>query len=321
MNLKRIFRVITVLFSLVILTEYSIKKSYAEEKMHIAVIDFVAKDVSQKDAEKISELIRNDIIKTGKFIVIERSQMQEILKEQQLQQTGCTDVSCAVQMGKLLSANKILVGTVMKVGNEIIISGRIVDVEKGIAELSGKSSAADENRIVPAVKKFVEELSSSVYPGNAETRPLYLKIFDPVLSKNTYFTGTIVFFSLSAASFGGGIYFDSKAMNYSDKYDDLAKIYKTSTDPDVILRTKNSMSKAEDDADRYAKYRNISLGMGAGFSLIGCYFLYLYLKFPPSETVSYQVEPDIIPVFYTNFADSRIRGSGYCISGGLSFRF
>ena len=40
--------------------------------------------------------------------LIEREQMDALLEEQMFQQTGCTDVSCAVEMGKILNVQKML---------------------------------------------------------------------------------------------------------------------------------------------------------------------------------------------------------------------
>lgn len=134
----------------------------ADEKMRIAIIDFQAKDLPENEALKVTELIRDEMVNSGRFIVIERSQMGEIMKEQGLQQTGCTDVSCAVQVGKLLSARKMLVGTVMKMGKRIIITGRIVDVEKGVAEFSERGTSDSEDDLYSAVSRFSKNLSDKI---------------------------------------------------------------------------------------------------------------------------------------------------------------
>jgi curli biogenesis system outer membrane secretion channel CsgG len=126
----------------------------------IAVTDFAAKEVSSSLAINVSELIRTELINSGRYTVIERSQMKEILKEQGFQQTERvhTDVNCAVRMGKLLSAKKILVGSVMKMGSRLIISGRVVDVEKGIGEraVTGKANSIDQ--LDRGVTEFVDAL-------------------------------------------------------------------------------------------------------------------------------------------------------------------
>jgi curli biogenesis system outer membrane secretion channel CsgG len=127
-------------------------------KERIAVSDFTAKDIPLSIAMNVSELIRTELINTGRYTVIERSQMKEILKEQGFQQTGCTDVSCAVQMGKLLSAKKILVGSLMKMGTKYIITGRIVDVEKGVGERASKGNANSVDQLDRGVTEFVDGL-------------------------------------------------------------------------------------------------------------------------------------------------------------------
>jgi TolB-like protein len=62
----------------------------------------------------------------------------------------------AVALGK-----KILVGTVMKMGNKILISGRIVDVEKGVGERAANQSASSADELDEAASKFARMLASN----------------------------------------------------------------------------------------------------------------------------------------------------------------
>ncbi len=132
------------------------------KKMRIAVMDFKADGVSKGTARKVSELIRGNMINTGKFIVTERAQMNQILKEQGFQRSGCTDVTCAVKIGKILSARKILVGTVMKMGGAIVITGRIVDVESGTGEFSEDEEVESEKKLYKGVKTFTQKLTGRI---------------------------------------------------------------------------------------------------------------------------------------------------------------
>jgi TolB-like protein len=129
------------------------------KKMRIAIMDFTPKGISVKDARIISEIIRNDMINTREYVVVERDQMNRILYEQGFQMTGCTDESCAVEAGKLLSANKMLVGSISKLEDRIIVTGRIVDVEKGSAEFSEKVDADSMNDLAYAAEQFVKRLT------------------------------------------------------------------------------------------------------------------------------------------------------------------
>ncbi len=135
------------------------KQAYDGPRELVAVMDFTTRDVPQSVAYNVSELIRTELINTGKYTVLERSQMREILKEQGFQQTGCTETACAVQMGKLLSARKILIGSVMKLGAKLVISGRVVDVEKGVGEQGARGKADTMDDLDDGVIEFINNLS------------------------------------------------------------------------------------------------------------------------------------------------------------------
>jgi len=63
--------------------------------------------------------------------LIERSQMQEILKEQGFQQSGCTSDACAVEIGQLLGVRNMVIGTVGTAGSYTVVSVRALDVRTG----------------------------------------------------------------------------------------------------------------------------------------------------------------------------------------------
>jgi hypothetical protein len=60
--------------------------------------------------------------------------MQEVLKEQGFQQSGCTTDECMVEIGRLIGVEKIIGGSISKVGNIYSVSSRIVNVETGEIE-------------------------------------------------------------------------------------------------------------------------------------------------------------------------------------------
>jgi hypothetical protein len=135
-----------------------IANTFSNELIPIAVLDFKGTDVSPAATNAVTDLIKSDIVNTRLFKVLERQQINEILKEQGFQQTGCTDTSCAVEIGKLISAKKILIGEATKVGQSIIITARIVDVELGVIEYSAKETATSEENIVNAVSILTRNL-------------------------------------------------------------------------------------------------------------------------------------------------------------------
>jgi len=63
-------------------------------------------------AKGISDLITNALVKNGTYIVIERSRVREILKEQNLGASGRIEAITAAQIGRALGADILILGTV-----------------------------------------------------------------------------------------------------------------------------------------------------------------------------------------------------------------
>jgi curli biogenesis system outer membrane secretion channel CsgG len=70
--------------------------SIASERIPIAVLELNAEGISPSESRIISDRLRIDLFRTGKFTVLEREKMNEILQEQGFQHTGCTTNDCAV---------------------------------------------------------------------------------------------------------------------------------------------------------------------------------------------------------------------------------
>ena len=98
----------------------------------IAVLDFEGKDISDSEASILTDRLRNELIKSGNYNVLERSLMEEILNEQGLQQTGiCNSSDCAVEIGNMLGVEQLVGGSIGKIGSLFTISARIIEVETG----------------------------------------------------------------------------------------------------------------------------------------------------------------------------------------------
>jgi FKBP-type peptidyl-prolyl cis-trans isomerase FklB len=74
-------------------------------------------------------------MKSGKYEVMDRGNMDKILKEQAFQMTGCTTKECAVEAGQMLGVGKIVVGSVSLVGKTYFLSLSLVNIESGKVEL------------------------------------------------------------------------------------------------------------------------------------------------------------------------------------------
>jgi curli biogenesis system outer membrane secretion channel CsgG len=106
-------------------------------KTTIAVNDLAGEGIEASEARIISDRLRSELINSEMFRVMERGEMETILKEQGFQQSGlCTDQSCMVEMGKILGVRNIIAGTIGKIGGMYTISTRMIDVATGEVKFS-----------------------------------------------------------------------------------------------------------------------------------------------------------------------------------------
>jgi len=102
----------------------------------IAVLDFTTEGLENISISALPILVSREISKTKKYRLIERSAMQEIMKEQKFQLSGCVSSECAVEVGQLMGAEKMVTGTISALGDLFIIDIRLIDVETGEIENS-----------------------------------------------------------------------------------------------------------------------------------------------------------------------------------------
>lgn len=125
-------------------------------KITIAVLDFDAKNISQESAEAVTDLLRTELFNTGRFKVVERQEIQRIIKEQQFQVSGVTDSDQVVEIGRLLNVQAIMVGTVTKLGSTHLINTRLVNVRTGlVVHAESIESTGGEGKLPGAISIMV----------------------------------------------------------------------------------------------------------------------------------------------------------------------
>jgi hypothetical protein len=102
--------------------------------------------------------------------LVDRSQMNKILDEQALQQTGCTTSECAVQVGKILGVRKIVTGRVTKIEDTLwLISAQMVDVET--AETQRAESQQHEGNFRTLLSTGIGLLATKIAQGGPARKP------------------------------------------------------------------------------------------------------------------------------------------------------
>ncbi len=103
----------------------------APAKDKIVVFDLEAADTIKDEALAVSDKLREELFKSGKYTLVDRRTLEAALKEQALQQAGtCTTPECAVKVGKVTGARKMVTGRLTKIDERRwLLSANIIDVE------------------------------------------------------------------------------------------------------------------------------------------------------------------------------------------------
>jgi hypothetical protein len=101
----------------------------AADKPIITVLDLKVDGVSEKEMRSLVSLLSSALFQTGKYKVIDTTQRDTLLKEVAFSAADCTDETCQLEIGKMLSAEAIVVGTVGKLGSRFMLSAKMLQTE------------------------------------------------------------------------------------------------------------------------------------------------------------------------------------------------
>jgi outer membrane protein assembly factor BamB/TolB-like protein len=87
----------------------------------------------------IAEMLRAELSRLPQFRVVERSFLNDVLKELKLGTSGYLEPGAAVRAGKLLGAESVIVGTYVKVEGQVRLLARSVDVETGVTRATASA--------------------------------------------------------------------------------------------------------------------------------------------------------------------------------------
>ncbi|MGV3523385.1 MAG: tetratricopeptide repeat protein [Candidatus Sericytochromatia bacterium] len=110
-------------------------------------------------SDSFAESLTMGLLKVEALQLVERSQLQHLLKEQQFGQSGLVDESSAPRLGKLLGAKVVVLGSFQKVGDQLQAWVRFVDVENG--QIDARRSAEVQGRF-PDIFALQKQLASGL---------------------------------------------------------------------------------------------------------------------------------------------------------------
>jgi WD40 repeat protein/TolB-like protein len=96
-----------------------------------AVLPFAAGEGDENLGRAAGNFIESRLSANPNLRLIERARVDDLVKELKLQKSGLVDKSNAVKAGKMLGATLMITGTIDRVGADLVVSARVIDVQTG----------------------------------------------------------------------------------------------------------------------------------------------------------------------------------------------
>lgn len=214
--------------------------SYAySNTVRVAILPFINISANKNYdwiSQGFSESLTSAFAQTGKFVVIERNQIKQLLTEQSFQKSGYVDEKSSVEIGKILGVDKLIVGSYQVFSGNISVNSRIVDIKTAI--IDSKGAIANKRAKLENIFDLQEELCLIHSKGLIDNlSDVQKEQISQVTSKSTnsvtayeyYIKGRQEFQLLNQKAFARALEYYNKALEIDNNYalvlSDLAQMY------------------------------------------------------------------------------------------------
>jgi TolB-like protein len=223
----------------------------------------------------IPDYLKSELASCKKMILVERQNLESVLKEQALGMTGLIDSSTAQKVGDLLGAQFIISGTVSKPGDWYRIDAKIIRVSTGEVHSEKVRSKDDQH-----LNEMVQLLANNIISILTREREYHEK---QELKK--YPTK---YFLLATVGLAAGTVLINN--NYQDEYDQYH-----------AALTISDLSTKYDNANKLYKTRNVFAAV-TGAALLGTIYCWLKNLSPNIIYAHHKTEKlNIMPAVVINY--------------------
>ncbi len=115
-------------------TDSSKSFAQAQKRAVVAILHVDTQGIYGITPEQGGNMLRLELEKLEMMEVIDKYDAFYLLKQQGVEVAGCYGKQCLIEAGKVIKAEKMLTGSVEKYGNSIMLTLRLIDVEKATVE-------------------------------------------------------------------------------------------------------------------------------------------------------------------------------------------
>ena len=144
------------------------------DKPILTVLDFDTSEVAEAEMKSIINILSSGLFKSGLFTIIDVAQRETVLKELKFSMSGCTDESCMLEVGKMLSAELIVGGSMSRLGSKIVLSAKMIETETSKTVSTADGVYNDMDDLLANIYIFRDQIAApyageEVIAGTLET--------------------------------------------------------------------------------------------------------------------------------------------------------
>ena len=138
-------------------------KNKTTDSPRLVVYDFEAVEPMKIVGLILTEALREELLNSGGFVLVNRENILKIMDEYKLQQSGAVDEAQAVKMGKWLAASEAMTGNLATLGATSILQVKRIDIKTlgTIALGSLKCPSGREDELLNEMPQLAKKLSQS----------------------------------------------------------------------------------------------------------------------------------------------------------------
>ena len=131
------------------------------DRMRLAVLPFETRGIGEDLGEmNLFDKMITAFVDLGRFVVIERSQLERILEEHKLGLSGVIDASTAVEVGKMAGVDAVVFGSIASDKRTVTIDARLVDTET--AEIISSRDAFSKNLSLINLSEMIVDVARKI---------------------------------------------------------------------------------------------------------------------------------------------------------------
>jgi hypothetical protein len=157
---------------ILLLISLSMSTVYGQEKKKVAIFESIGNAVDEDVKGAILDALGEGIYTSDRYILLERTNYAQLLKEFDFQKSGAVDDEQLLEIGKAAGADYACYASVRKIGINYRIAYRLVEVSTAAIEFSGsKSTQKGINDLLDIINAIAEEMFTSNGGSDVKTAP------------------------------------------------------------------------------------------------------------------------------------------------------